>query len=161
VDTIELNGTLRRRLHTEYSWVKWIEGIGSIRGLLFHSGPIPTNGVFNTLICFKHQGVQEYQSPYFSECFPEDLDAGKGALTNPGRVSVYPNPAGSSPVHFQGVEDYTRLEVYDIYGRLVVTQIIKNQSVLSLTTENFKPGIYFYRLSGKPGYTQTGKLVVN
>ena len=67
VDSI-LIGTQYRKTYTfgypnaskALPWATWVEGIGSLRGLLFATGDLPTSGVWNDVICFR----QDYNILY-------------------------------------------------------------------------------------------------
>ncbi|HLN74651.1 MAG TPA: T9SS type A sorting domain-containing protein [Prolixibacteraceae bacterium] len=76
IDTVLIGNTYRKEFsfkHGEYPYpgVKWIEGIGSMKGLLFTSGSTPTNGLYNDLICFKQNNEPLYFNNSYPSCFPD------------------------------------------------------------------------------------------
>lgn len=76
IDTVLIGNTYRKEFsfkHGNYPYpgVKWIESIGSIRGLLFTSGSTPTNGLYNDLICFKYNNEPLYFNNSYPSCFPD------------------------------------------------------------------------------------------
>ncbi len=158
VDTLKINGEFRRKLHFQYSWQKWIEGIGNINGLLFVSGTIPTNGVKNTLICFRKQGILEYSSPEYESCYPGPL-VGINEPSSKSGVEIYPNPAGEL-LHFNTRETFNRLCIYDLQGKKQKAINIPKEKNFSIRVSAFPPGLYFYRLTGASGYTDTGKFII-
>ena len=158
IDTILINGEPRKKYHFQYSWQKWIEGVGNIRGLLFVTGDIPNNGILNTLVCFKHFGYQLYFNDDFSSCFPGPLANSTGKL-RPVTIEVYPNPAEDN-IFFNKLESYDKLVIYNLHGQLLEDQNIFRRNKFSLSTSNYAPGLYFYKLTGKPGLSKTGKFIV-
>jgi hypothetical protein len=158
IDTVTICGEYRKRFHFQYSWQKWIEGIGNINGLLFVSGTIPTNGVKNTLICFKKQGICEYSSPEYESCYPGPL-VGINEPSSKSGVEIYPNPAGEL-LHFRTRKTYSMLCIYDLQGKKQKAINIPKEKNFSIRVSAFPPGLYFYRLTGASGYADTGKFIV-
>ena len=71
IDTIQVGEYLRKRIHFQgLYWIKWIEGIGSVKGLLFTTGDLPMNGLNNDVICFKQNEEILYFNVNYPECFP-------------------------------------------------------------------------------------------
>src|SRR6056297_256665 len=158
VDTLEINGEFRRKLHFQYPWQKWIEGIGNVNGLLFVSGDIPNNGVKNTLICFRKQGILEYSNPEYESCYPGPL-VGINELSSKSGVEIYPNPAGEL-LHFNTRETFNRLCIYDLQGKKQKAINIPKEKNFSIRVSAFPPGLYFYRLTGASGREYTEKFIV-
>lgn len=42
-------------------FTSWVEGIGQLRGLLFATGSLPNNGLWNDLVCFRQENRVLYQ----------------------------------------------------------------------------------------------------
>lgn len=83
----------------------------------------------------------------------KETEAAKPAL------QVYPNPARHS-IYFEaaGLEENTRLEVYDLLGRLVRTEY-PDQSAWYFNRENLPAGTYLYRLSRNEENLDAGKMI--
>ena len=65
-------------------------------------------------------------------------------------VELYPNPA-SEKVYFKGLDNYTKVSVYDLFGRL----ILKNKTnENSLDISELESGIYYFEF-----YVQENKIV--
>ena len=65
-------------------------------------------------------------------------------------VELYPNPA-SEKVYFKGLDNYTKVSVYDVFGRL----ILKNKTnENSLDISELESGIYYFEF-----YVQENKIV--
>ena len=159
IDTIEIAGSYRRIIKLEYPWIEWIEGIGNIRGLLFCSGDLPTNGVNNDLICFKHQEKKEYFNNEFTSCFPEVLNVGVEEFDKGTQVKVYPNPA-SSVIFFEKLQNYSLISIYSNQGNLLLKKSIKNGQSISFNLEFLPPEIYFYKISNDHMQFLTGKFII-
>lgn len=74
-----------------------------------------------------------------------------------------PNPAHLKVcIPIQGpVAPLTRLEVMDIYGRIVFSNELDEQAQqMTLDVEKWTDGIYFYRLSHNNQYSQTYKMII-
>jgi hypothetical protein len=158
IDTISIHGEYRKKYHFQYSWQKWIEGIGNLMGLLFLSGDLPTNGVDNTLVCFKRDGKQEYFNDQFSECFPGPLANAIGDVDEQA-TRVFPNPAEES-VYFENPGNIERLSIYNLDGKQLIQKPVSNRERISISVSGYSPGMYFYKLIGPSGQTQTGKFIV-
>jgi len=158
IDTILIHGEPRKKYHFQYDWQKWIEGIGNLRGLLFTTGDIPTNGIFNTLICLKHEGKQEYFNSRFDKCFPGLLTGTRKELSE-GSARVYPNPAGET-IYFERLEGYKILSIYTSAGEKIECREIERNHDISLSVNSYLPGMYIYKLTGYSGRYDTGKFIV-
>ena len=160
IDTVLINNTLRKRISfNPMSWVKWIEGIGSIKGLLFTSGDLPTNGLDNDLICFKQNNKILYFNNSFSECFPE-LTGNEIKTHDYPTVKVYPNP-GYNKINFSfGEQQIELLRIIDCTGQICGDFKISRQSEFLLSTEKYQPGIYLYTATNTDGMITSGKFVI-
>lgn len=69
---------------------------------------------------------------------------------NKNELRLYPNPA-SEKVYFKGLDNYTEVSVYDVFGRL----ILKNKTnENSLDISELESGIYYFEF-----YVQENKIV--
>lgn len=73
-------------------------------------------------------------------------------------VEINPNPS-SGLFNFKGLTTATKVEVYDITGRTVTSDII-NTSDYKLDLSKHDKGIYIYRIVDKQNRVQQGKLLV-
>jgi hypothetical protein len=160
IDTIQIGENLRKRIHfQDYYWVKWIEGIGSFKGLLFTSGSIPTNGLNNDLICFKQNNAILYFNNNYSECFPI-LTGIETDINDFSDFILYPNPSQDHIRIGFGEHRMKSLQVTDCNGRLCGNYDIQFQTEFILYTEKYQPGIYFYKATSMNGMVHTGKFAV-
>ncbi len=80
----------------------------------------------------------------------------------PSSLFIYPNPcSGYLTIKASGSDIFNNLEIqlFDLYGREVLTQIIQSQDYFKINTENLKEGIYFLKIA-TPSSVQTRKLEV-
>lgn len=161
IDTIFVGNSIRKQFSFEpIYWVKWVEGIGNLKGLLFTSGDLPTNGLDNNLICFKQNNEILYFNNYYNDCMP--LITGiETYQDNNSEIIVYPNPTAKGCVTFQ-FRNYlfSKLKIFDCNGNSHGTYEIGEESEFILKTEKYQPGVYFYIATNKQGIGHTGKFVV-
>jgi hypothetical protein len=73
VDMIEIGNSYRKKIRfaKHLRHIEWIEGIGSLEGLLFTAEAIATgHQPQNTLICFQQNDETLYFNEHFDDCFP-------------------------------------------------------------------------------------------
>ncbi|MBN2164915.1 MAG: T9SS type A sorting domain-containing protein [Marinilabiliaceae bacterium] len=161
IDTIQIEGGWRRRIHFQnYYWVKWIEGIGSTKGLLFTSGDLPTNGLDNNLICLIQGNEIKYFNNNYNDCIPI-ITGIETYQNNNSAINVYPNPVVNNCLTFQfGNCLVSNLKIFDCKGNSLGMYEVGGQAEYILKTEKYQPGVYFYIATNKQGIGHTGKFVV-
>jgi hypothetical protein len=163
IDSLIINNTVRKVYSFDpIPWVYWIEGIGNVKGLLFTSGDLPTNGMDNDLICMHHNDTLLYYYPgpdsIYDDCVPTAVLDGVSLLPM-NDIKVYPNPVSTGNVCFENLE-YDQLELFDTNGRSVATYGITGQTSFMVDVSPLPRGIYNYRLWSKGFIPVCGKLVV-
>jgi hypothetical protein len=160
IDTVRIKDSYRKRIHFQnYPWVTWIEGIGSVKGLLFTSGSLPTNGAEGDLICFKQNGEILYFNNWYPDCFPvlTGIETKKNDL--PG-INIFPNPAKtqfiiSNPSNIK----IKKIELIDFSGRIVQMWNATECAGNTLNIQHISPGVYLLKAETDAG-VKTEKLVV-
>ena len=66
------------------------------------------------------------------------------------QCSVYPNPVNNK-LYIVTEDEVENVVVYDIYGRLQVTETPRHQGNLAIDVENLKSGIYFVKINTEKG----------
>lgn len=160
IDSVLIDNRYRKMFHfNPMPWIKWIEGIGNLNGLLFTSGDIPTNGTYGSLICFKGNKKILYFNNDYSECFPvlTGIETNKEDYSN---IHVLPNPSNGNIGLCFGKHRIRVVQIFDYKGRQCGYFNIHLQSDLFLSTEKYQPGIYFYKATDEKGINITGRFVV-
>lgn len=167
IDTIIVNGTLRKRFitsHEMYSFMPWtdtiVEGMGSVRFALgfkslFEYGAFP--GSNNPrLKCFSVNSQLEYQfnNSACTDIWPLNI---KDNNLNQDKVLVSPNPFINQLV----IDDIAKGDVYvfNSIGTLVYTKRFVLDKKLEIFTDNWPPGLYVVTVSTHDGNRISQKLV--
>ncbi len=148
VDTFEYASKKRLRLtlndidhHTKE---QWIEGIGSISGIL-SSGYASTGwaGGFWELLCVSQLNNLIYFNTERKSCYLVDK-TGIPNIGNSNYFTVYPNPA-KKMITITGLQitNGANFIIFDLSGEVIFNSII-NSNIISLP--NLKSNIYFYRI---------------
>ncbi len=145
-----------------FPWAEWVEGIGSLRGLLFATGTYPDNGLWNDLICFKQNNQLLYHNNSYSQCYYINADS---TAINKKQVNysinIFPNP-----IHYEGIAEfspngYSSMDITDIYGIVRREYNIDGLSSLEIYKNELPTGVYFFVFIGKQGDRQTVKVIFN
>lgn len=159
VDTIITDdGIERRRLQlgdaSSPPNLEWVEGIGSIYGLVIQYGI--GNGAGTTLLCFR----QDDQGVYGEDCGLL-LGLGDVSLMDNEIVTLSPNPSKDILLlTWQGDYKITSFKAFDAQGSVVFSE--QNYSSLNLTgasntfsidMSSFSAGIYFIQIEINEVYT--------
>ena len=162
IDTILINNSTRKIFSFDIPWSHWIEGIGNVKGLIFTSGDLPTNGMNNDLICMHQNDSLVYYFPgednIYDSCMPTFVLNDVMLLPNCD-IKVYPNPVNSSTVYFENL-NFEILELFNINGKLVLKENIKGTNTYTLNVLKLIPGTYYYCLKTKGLVPTQGKLII-
>ncbi len=138
------NGFVRIRIKQNLNLVKGTK-IQNSAGIYFDfNPPIITNKTLHTI------GVDEFTSPV-NETFSQDLM----------NVKVSPNPF-TDKTHFKlekPLFNVGQIEVFDLNGRSLQTEFIKNQE-FDFNKKNLKSGIYIFKISENGLIIGQGKIAV-
>lgn len=94
----------------------------------------------------------------FTLVYSEQNITSIGQENSGNKMSVYPNPTSSQATFLlEGAVDRFQVEIFDIQGKMVISQLGENNTPISL--DGLNDGIYFYSLKSK-GKNFSGKLVV-
>lgn len=160
-DSIELLGVYRKRLlvddvsgnFPEY----WIEGIGSMNGLLDPALHIFDGG--HELLCFKEEGDLVYLHPVIQSC--EYIRVEIEGRTKEDFLRIVPHPVS-------GVSDMALtaqhpgkmdIQIYDAYGKLWVDSSFASGH-FELCRSRFPPGLFTFRLINSGRVLHSSKFVV-
>ncbi len=152
VDSIEVSGSMRRRIHFDEPAEVWIEGLGStympfdpIYGQFIIGG-----GLFSLLCVHDNSGLV-YQDPLYNYCHI-DTTLYTSVSGNPQpefKVGIFNNSSDKQiQVSITGPEGiFSVFELFSFAGLLVKQGAIPGNEFV-INQEGIKPGIYILRLSG-------------
>lgn len=73
------------------------------------------------------------------------------------KLNVYPNPASNHVTIELLTNEFSTLEVYDVSGKFLFTQILKDKTN-TVNIEKLSSGIYFFKVNSSEG-TSTNKII--
>jgi len=180
IDSVMIGGSYHRRINLRMAFSPindvlpsaWVEGVGNlVRGVVFTSGTLPNNGMWNELECMHQGGQPVYHNttdwdifdgdnsvsadcpvPY-SQAIPEQQTAAPAVL--------YPNPlSGTGRLVLASPSGYTQLVVYDAAGRQIASHELRGKTEVALEQGNFVAGTYTYILTRNGGQAAHGIFTV-
>lgn len=161
IDSVSLeNGEKRKRITFEGypEQYVWVEGIGSLNGLLEPAYDQCISDLIFGLLCFTEDGVLKYNHPNLESCYVNtvDIDDPENSLS----LKITPNPFNKS---LQIDFDYTSSNKYamrlvNTLGLLVRSMEIHSGN-LTISTSKIPPGMYFIQLIENGKLVKTKKVV--
>lgn len=73
-------------------------------------------------------------------------------------IKIFPNPA-SNVLTISGISNIKSLEVLNIYGQLIYKKSISSENSLTLHISDFKPGVYFLKMTDEDRNVITEKFI--
>lgn len=160
IDSTLINGAYRKVYHIDPWYPDWIEGIGSLAGLLNPISPQITGFDTWELVCFKKDGDVIYLNPNFNTCFPLIVGINKNIINSNNRIKIYPNPVTDiSTIEFIGNE-FKYLTFYNNSGQILNSFEISNLKTIQLNKDDFISGLIFYKIETIGGQYMTGKIII-
>ncbi len=159
----EIGGTLRKCYHTSiyddemdywFPSSDWVEGIGSLNGLLNVPEPPAPGGWISTLLCYKEYGEVIYMDEDFNDC--EYTSTEENDITG-NTLRVFPNP-GEDILNIYTSLQNASIEVYDILGKVVYKQDI-TENITSIPTERWNSGMYLWKVYSEGNVVESGKWI--
>jgi len=148
IDSIYINDSFRKTIFLRYEesndYEKWIEGIGSNRGIL-ESGTAGYVGGWNWFLCMSENGELIYMNPDYDFCY---LYTGLIDNSKP-QLQIYPNPAKN----ILTIENKENVIIQSITLTNMNGQIIKQFATDSATLDitDINSGTYFLKISCENG----------
>ncbi|NOZ45462.1 MAG: T9SS type A sorting domain-containing protein [Chlorobi bacterium] len=167
IDSIEINGKLRKRFYLwDYTgeWdtgIRWIEGIGSTNGLLW-PGDWTTNEN-NNLLCLHHNNELIYYNNKYGTCYPNYPDSYQSVkqIENQLLKNIYPNPAkDKTKIEFPALET-GQLSIHSIDGRIIMYQNINYTKSQIIDLSSIKAGIYLIKFVNNKNEMYQSKLIIS
>ena len=145
IDTVLLGNKLRKvfKFYNEPG-ISWIEGIGSIKGLLFYTSNLHVTGSDpnGTLICFKQNDTIIYFNNNYSECMPLNINENNVMNEN---IVVSPNPATNYLTIKSGIIQPFTFQLYNMQGTALLAGKTSNTQT-ELNVANLPRGLYVLKI---------------
>lgn len=141
----------------------WIEGIGSMNGILNGISSFGYVGAYNYLVCFSENDSLLYQNPNFDDCFP---------LEFPNLIERYDQePNDNLDVFYDDNKiefilkravksSKSKLQIFSVKGNKVYETALQHNNKVTISKENFEQGLYIYRFTNSNKLIQSGKIIV-
>lgn len=159
VDNVDINGAMKKRIQlsetseSNFTLDTWIEGVGSLHGLL--NVGMPPNGGGRQLLCVTEKENVIYQNTNFGECYygSEDLKAVGDILGLPvitGLQSIQDNHI-SIAISKNGIiisandKVLSQIEIFNMSGQKVYT-IKATSNSIEINTDFWSRGVYFAKI---------------
>ena len=159
IDTVTIeNGEQRQRINFS-DGEEWINGIGSLYGLVYVGVYQCIIDMYYNLSCCHENNELIFQSSNFDKCLINIVGLNENSIQIAN--SVCPNPfTQSTLLNFDYSSSQTyRLQIINSTGQVVkeINQI--NSCKVVISGDQLKSGIYFYLLSNDKNEMASGKLI--
>ncbi len=141
----------------------WLEGIGGSAGLFSTGNYCTLYGGATELLCVSERNMLLYQLD--TSCYRILYKYLGGINENliSDNFSIYPNPITDNQFWIKNnsmtnASDLV-VELFDIYGKKVLSSIIDNSNT-SIITNNLSKGVFIYRISDKTKNVSYGKIII-
>ena len=160
IDTVEYLGISRKRWICEgWSEEYWVEGIGSLYGLVYSFAAQCITDNWFDLLCFHENDTLYYLKLYEDECYQTNVgikDESDGDL-----LIFRPNPViqGQSFVlqYDKGIEE---VEIYNSAGVMVKQFTVDHQQSLFISSVQLTGGLYFIRARTTENKVLSEKIII-
>ena len=149
-DMIEINGSPKKRLQISSPQSEddgiidtWLEGIGSLSGILQPCYRLFLDGGVRELLCHYKEDKQTYKNPAYSDCYydnVEDITSAKSITIN--GLAIYPNPVNNLLVISSSGETESFVEFTDISGKTVYVKQLDAGKEHMIDVSLFASGLY-------------------
>ncbi len=168
VDSVQifpLNETRKRITITNYddpySNEEWIEGIGSMAGVL-NSGfkAIMLTGAYYDILCQWEDEIEIFSNSQYSFCYQTTVSTPEYSLDETA-FKIFPMPLEyESMIKVNEAITKGKIQIFDIFGKLVFESAIVNNKVLTLNKRDFASRIYVVVLYDGEKIIAKRKLIV-
>jgi len=163
VSTVEINSITRKKITLDYfssnyqlqnaDW--WIEGIGSLKGLIYGNTSPQFVGSQYALLCFSNFSQVLYQDPNSTFCYSTNVGI-EEIHNNPMRI--YPNPVEDVLSILDLPLKKLNLKIIDLCGNILVKKEINGEND-RINLSNLKPGMYLVFIFNEEKIILTEKLI--
>lgn len=153
VDSVLVHNNYRKRIHFLEQGEIWIEGVGSLRGLLSSVSPYLTCSCIDRMVCNMQNDSLYYfnynpiYGGYLNYClcnYPLGIDE----IKENADIKIYPNPTSTVLQLSIGDSRSTEysIKITDVLGNEIAKQTIRANSQITINISAFPNGVYFIRV---------------
>ncbi|MBU0489231.1 MAG: T9SS type A sorting domain-containing protein [Bacteroidetes bacterium] len=166
IDSISVGSENRKQLHlgpvcdfdtTIYETEQWIEGIGSMSGILHWEADL-VGGNSYSLLCYTNSSILEYQNPTYSTCY---MITGIERFSPTTEFFIHPNPISDNSQLFIPAKMKNRrltVRVFNSIGQVVRTEEITGAMIIDKC--HYSSGIYYLVITEPNGFIKSGRFLV-
>jgi len=152
-----LSSELRKQIFFSCG-IRWIEGLGDLRGPYDLYDCLEPTGGREELVCYFENNELVYRNEKYSSCFPKVTSVQE---VTPSNLQFRVTPRNGL-IHFQaqGLDTHqAQLQILDITGRLVANRTLAGEQEWEVPMGSHPPGVYIYKLNAAGGVL-AGKFYV-
>lgn len=125
---------------------RWIEGIGSLWGVMEGLNAFFITGEITELVCYYENNNLVYHNPEFKTCFPDSTAVSVSMFGNKKDIEIFPNPASDKITIYSQNTRILEVEIYDLTGTCLYRNLIAGSNRIDLNTDNFPKGMYVLKV---------------
>ncbi len=156
IDSIEISGEYYKRFHFEepdynpmHLSEMWIEGIGSIHGLLFPRYPkvfsdeIPDS---LELTCYKIDNSIIWNNPFYDNCYVS-IVLSSNEITEV-QLKIFPNPVKNRLIIEVPIteSDNYMISIFDLFGKTISKKTYNKTGIIEINLSSLKSGLYILQI---------------
>ena len=158
IDSILIDNKYRKQFHFTSGEI-WVEGIGSLNGLLYITQPAPTCTCIDVLTCNLQNDTTYYFSKNYNYCLCYPLEINK--MKEKVAAEISPNPFSTETnITVNGNLNNVTLTIYNSIGQQVKQIKNINKQTISIQRDNLPNGLYFVNLYQNNKIIASNKLVI-
>lgn len=124
----------------------WIEGIGSLWGVLEGLNAFYMVGAITELVCYYENDFLVYHNSDFETCFPDSTTVSVSMFGNKKDIEIFPNPSRDKITIYSQSRRILEVEIYDLAGICLYRKLNIETNQIDLNTDHFPKGIYVLKV---------------
>jgi len=162
IDSIVLlNGEIRKRYNfSNWTTDTWIEGIGSINGLINVGLQMCSFDIYSQLNCFTENDLLKLQNSDFTSCYFSSVGLTKDISIE--KITLSPNPFITAAI--LKTPSYMAncvLRIYSVSGKLLRTYSNLSGKQFLIERGDLNPGLYFIQLKDANNIKRICKMIIS